>query len=46
MAVRLNKIPREFNVGIATMVEFLHKKGFADIENNPNTNVEDDIYEG
>lgn len=45
MAVRLNKIAREFNVGIATMVEFLHKKGFADIENNPNTKVEDDIYE-
>ena len=45
MAVRLNKIAREFNVGITTMVEFLHKKGFADIESNPNTKVEDDIYE-
>ncbi|WP_380590110.1 translation initiation factor IF-2 [Saccharicrinis sp. FJH65] len=45
MAVRLNKIAREFNVGISTMVEFLHKKGYEDVENNPNTKVNDDVYE-
>ncbi len=35
---RLSKLAREFNVGIHTIVEFLHKKGF-DIDSNPNTKV-------
>ena len=42
-ATRLSKIAREFNVGINTIVEFLHKKGY-DIDSNPNTKVTDDIY--
>ncbi len=45
MAVRLNKLAREFNVGISTMVEFLHKKGRSDVESNPNTKVDDEVYE-
>ena len=36
---RLSKLAREYNVGIHTIVEFLHKKGFKDISNNPNTKV-------
>ena len=36
--IRLSKLAREFNVGIHTIVEFLHKKGF-DINSNPNTKV-------
>ena len=36
--IRLSKLAREFNVGIHTIVEFLHKKGF-DIDSNPNTKV-------
>ena len=36
--IRLSKLAREFNVGITTIVEFLHKKGF-DIDQNPNTKV-------
>lgn len=35
---RLSKLAREFNVGIHTIVEFLHKKGF-DIDSNPNTKI-------
>jgi translation initiation factor IF-2 len=35
---RLSKLAREFNVGIHTIVEFLHKKGF-EIDSNPNTKV-------
>ena len=27
-ATRLSKAAREFNVGISTIMEFLHKKGF------------------
>ena len=45
MAVqRLNKIARELNVGISTMVEFLHKKGFKDIKESPNTKITDEQH--
>ncbi len=36
--IRLSKLAREYNVGIHTIVEFLHKKGF-DVDSNPNTKV-------
>lgn len=39
--IRLSKLAREFNVGIHTIVEFLHKKGF-EIDSNPNTKVDED----
>ncbi|MEE4287157.1 MAG: translation initiation factor IF-2 [Mariniphaga sp.] len=39
--IRLSKLAREFNVGIHTIVEFLHKKGF-DYDTNPNTKVSED----
>jgi len=39
--IRLSKLAREFNVGIHTIVEFLHKKGF-DYNSNPNTKVSED----
>lgn len=42
-ATRLSKIAREFNVGISTIVEFLHKKGVK-IDSNPNTKVAPDHY--
>ncbi|MBN1416347.1 MAG: translation initiation factor IF-2 [Bacteroidales bacterium] len=35
---RLSKIARELNVGISTIVEFLHKKGIK-IDSNPNTKI-------
>jgi translation initiation factor IF-2 len=41
---RLSKVAREFNVGISTIIEFLHKKGYA-IDSNPNTKVAPEIYE-
>jgi translation initiation factor IF-2 len=37
-AQRLSKLARELNVGIQTIVEFLHKKGI-DIDPNPNNKV-------
>ncbi len=40
---RLSKVAREFNVGLHTIVEFLHKKGFK-IETNPNTKISDEMY--
>ena len=42
-AKRLSKIAREFNVGISTIVEYLHKKGIT-IEANPNTKIAPDAY--
>lgn len=40
---RLSKVARDFNVGISTIVEFLHKKGFA-IDTDPNNKISDDAY--
>ncbi|MDD2559546.1 MAG: translation initiation factor IF-2 [Bacteroidales bacterium] len=42
-SVRLNKITRELNVGISTLVEFLQKKGF-EVENNPNAKISEEAY--
>jgi translation initiation factor IF-2 len=42
-ATRLSKAAREFNVGISTIVEFLHKKGF-DLDSNPNTKLPHEAY--
>ncbi len=36
--IRLSKLAREFNVGIQTIVDFLHKKGYV-YDSNPNTKV-------
>ncbi|MDX9880872.1 MAG: translation initiation factor IF-2 [Prolixibacteraceae bacterium] len=41
--LRLSKVAREFNVGISTIVEFLHKKGFK-IDSNPNEKISDEEY--
>ena len=43
MTIRLNKVTRDLNVGIATAVEFLQKKGF-EIEANPNTKITEEQY--
>ena len=44
MTIRLNKVTRDLNVGITTVVEFLQKKGYT-IEANPNTKITDDQYD-
>jgi translation initiation factor IF-2 len=41
---RLSKAAREFNVGISTIVEFLHKKGY-DLDPNSNTKLPQEAYE-
>ncbi len=43
MTIRLNKVTRDLNVGITTVVEFLQKKGF-EIEANPNTKITEEQY--
>ncbi len=42
-ATRLSKAAREFNVGISTIIEFLHKKGFV-LDPNPNTKLPHEAY--
>ena len=44
MPVRLIKASKTLNVGINTLVEFLHKKGI-EIEANPNVKIEDEQYD-
>lgn len=41
-AKRLNKVAKEFNISIATIIEFLETKGI-ELDSNPNTKVEGDI---
>ena len=43
-AIRLSKLAREFNVGISTIVDFLHSKGVK-IDSNPNNKVTPEIYD-
>ncbi|MCD8266990.1 MAG: translation initiation factor IF-2, partial [Prevotellaceae bacterium] len=45
MSIRLNKVTKECNVGLQTAVEFLQKKGFKDVEANPNTKITDEQYQ-
>ncbi|MBO4605150.1 MAG: translation initiation factor IF-2 [Bacteroidales bacterium] len=40
--IRLNKIMRQFNVGLGDLVDFLQKQG-VDIEENPNAKVSEDL---
>ena len=42
-SIRLNKAAKEFNVGIATLVEFLAKKG-QEVDSNPNTRLSPEQY--
>ena len=43
MTIRLNKVTRDLNVGIATVVDFLKKKGF-EVAENPNTKITEEQY--
>ena len=43
MTIRLNKVTRDLNVGIATVVDFLQKKGYT-IDANPNAKITDEQY--
>lgn len=43
MTIRLNKITRDLNVGITTVVEFLQKKGYT-IEASPNAKITEEQY--
>lgn len=42
-STRLFKAAKEFNVGVQTIVDFLHKKG-VQVEANPNAKINTDAY--
>ena len=44
MPIRLNKVTKDFNVGISTIAEFLKKKGLGEIDQNPNARISDEQY--
>ena len=44
MSIRLNKVTKEFNIGLQTAVEFLQKKGFSEVEANPNYKITEEQY--
>ena len=44
MTIRLNKVTRDLNVGITTVVEFLQKKGY-DVESSPNAKITEEQYD-
>ncbi|EJX07715.1 translation initiation factor IF-2 [gut metagenome] len=44
MSIRLNKVIKEFNVGLQTVVDFLGKKGF-EINASPSEKISDEQYE-
>lgn len=43
ISIRLGKAATEFNVGVSTIVDFLHRKGFK-IDSNPNTKLSPEMH--
>ncbi|MFN0173629.1 MAG: translation initiation factor IF-2 [Saprospiraceae bacterium] len=43
MAIKLIKVAKEFNVGLHTIVETLHGKGFPNLEQKPNTDITEEM---
>ena len=39
--IRLNKVARDLNVGIQTLIDFLQKNGYADESFTPNTQIDE-----
>lgn len=42
--IRINKVLKEFNIGLGTLVEFLSRKGF-EVEANPGAQISGEEYE-
>ena len=43
MATKLIKVAKEFNVGLHTIVETLHNKGFQGVEEKPTADISDEM---
>ena len=42
--IRINKVLKEFNIGLGTLVEFLSKKGY-EVEAHPSAQISGEEYE-
>ena len=40
--IKLSKIAKELNVGLGTIVDFMHENGYKDFEMNPNARLTDE----
>ncbi len=45
MSVKLSKVTKDLNVGLSTVVDFLHKKGYSEVADNPNARITDEQYD-
>jgi len=45
MPIRINKVTKECSIGLQTLVNFLNKKGFDDVEASLNATITDEQYE-
>lgn len=45
MAIKLIKVAKEFNVGLHTIVEALHNKGFSGVEEKPTADISEEMVE-
>ena len=43
MAIKLIKVAKELNVGLHTIVETLHSKGFPGVEEKPTADISDEM---
>ena len=44
MSIRLNNVVKECNVSLHTIVDFLHQKGFIDVEEDLNQKITEKQY--
>ncbi len=45
MALKLIKVAKDFNVGLHTIVEALHSKGFSKVEEKPTAEITDEMLD-
>ena len=43
--MRINKALKELNVGLDTVVEFLHEKGYTDVKSDLNGKISDEQFD-
>lgn len=45
MSIRLNNVVKECNLGLHTIVDFLHQKGFIDVKEDLNQKITEEQYD-
>lgn len=42
--IRISQVTKELNIGVSTLVDFLHRRGFVDVTDNLNQKITDEQY--